>query len=156
MLELKKMDHAPLVGEGSVCFSKDQTTLYGANQNLVGSIEFSDKKFKNLRKINLAGNRLTSIVLNNINNLIHLLIFGNYINKLDISCNSKLILLDVWSNNITSFSVSKNSSLKFLYIPGNPLKEFIVSEEQIKNLKDPESGYYWELDFPNSKWTITK
>ena len=129
--ELEKIDlsESGIVNANILIYFKNLTKL-NLGENDLTSIDLSQNK--NLTKLYLSNNDLTSIDLSQNKNLTNLSLSYNDLTSIDLSQNKNLTNLNLSYNDLTYISLSQNENLTNLNLSNNDLT--YISLSQNKNL----------------------
>ncbi len=132
--ELEKIDlsESGIVNANILIYFKNLTKL-NLGENDLTSIDLSQNK--NLTELYLHSNDLTSIDLSQNKNLTNLNLSYNDLTSIDLSQNKNLTELSLFSNDLTSIDLSQNKNLTELRLFRNDLTSIDLSQnENLTNL----------------------
>jgi len=94
------------------------------------------ENFTSLRSLVLVGNKLTSVDLSALTNLIYLNVANNQLTELNVSTNTKLELIHAFTNALTEIDLSNNVELQTLDLSKNQLQSVIIAgADKLNSLK---------------------
>ena len=103
-----------------------------SGKRLAGDLDLSG--FKNLSKVNLSNNRITSVLVNDNPALNYLNVGRNRLTSINVSACPQLRDLRVYRNQLSSIDISGTPVLERLNVSGNSLVELNLSNAVLLNI----------------------